>query len=494
MALVRSRENFAQTLGLILISLGVVYLIGNASVPLWDRDEPRYAQTSRQMLRSGDWVVPRFLDEVRTAKPIFIYWCQAVVMRMLGDTDLAARVPSVIGMLGTVAMVGVVIGRTVGRAVGIWSALILGTSALAIAAGKMCLTDAVLLLFITAAQLCFFRVCMERRLSWGGAVVMGVTIGLAGLTKGPVVLGVMGITLLALGGMRLVERWSQAAPAAVEQPREIRVSGTSLLKVMAILSITAAICLPWLILIHQREPNFLPTIIGHDVVTRVRTGLEGHKGPPGYYLLTVWLTYLPWSFLLPMTVRYAWRRRDVPVVRFAMAAVLGPWLMFEIVQTKLPHYLLPTFPALAFLTSHMLIEGGKALRPAVWMGVGMLAAVAIAYGLVLPRIEALRISPRVAQVLVENGATKPGDVIMIDYKEPSLAFYQGGTIRPQRDNAYLNLTPPEQWPRWIVLTADIWKNTPAEVRAGLEVIATVHGWAYADGGRVVDVMVLRKRD
>ena len=62
---------------LVIIAAGALYLIGNDRVGLWDRDEPRYAQTSKQMLLSepADWVVPRLLDKVRTAKPIFIYWC-----------------------------------------------------------------------------------------------------------------------------------------------------------------------------------------------------------------------------------------------------------------------------------------------------------------------------------------------------------------------------------------------------------------------------------
>src|SRR5438876_338356 len=98
---------------LILLSLGV-YIIGNGTVGLWDRDEPRYAQTSRQMMQSGDWVVPRFMDEVRTAKPIFIYWCQAAVMKAIGDTDFGARLPSVIAMTILLIVLSIVLTRAIG--------------------------------------------------------------------------------------------------------------------------------------------------------------------------------------------------------------------------------------------------------------------------------------------------------------------------------------------------------------------------------------------
>src|ERR1700749_920223 len=101
-----------------------VYLAGNARVDLWDRDEPRYAQTSRQMLQSGDWVVPTLYDQWRTAKPVFIYWCQATAMAIFGDTASAARLPSAIAMVLTLGFVAM----TVGGKRGVLTAFILGSS------------------------------------------------------------------------------------------------------------------------------------------------------------------------------------------------------------------------------------------------------------------------------------------------------------------------------------------------------------------------------
>src|SRR5437899_4567587 len=83
---------------LLMVVAAAVYLLGNDRVPLWDRDEPRNAQAARQMLTSGDWVVPHFLDKVRTAKPPFTAWCQAVAMSALGQNSFAARLPSAVAM------------------------------------------------------------------------------------------------------------------------------------------------------------------------------------------------------------------------------------------------------------------------------------------------------------------------------------------------------------------------------------------------------------
>src|SRR5205809_7826266 len=101
------------TLLTIVAAVGV-YLVGNGSVALWDRDEPRYAQASRQMVQSGDWVVPRYLDDLRTKKPPLIYWCQAAAMTVLRDTPFAARLPSVVATGLVLAFLAGVLWRFVG--------------------------------------------------------------------------------------------------------------------------------------------------------------------------------------------------------------------------------------------------------------------------------------------------------------------------------------------------------------------------------------------
>jgi 4-amino-4-deoxy-L-arabinose transferase-like glycosyltransferase len=576
------------------------YLAGNGGASLIDRDEPRYAQCSREMLYGSpehpgpDWVVPRHLGELRYAKPAGIYWLQAAAMRVFGDSDgagvFAARFPSAVAMAVTLSLVALGTWRWAGPGRAAWTTFVLATSVMVTIAAKTCLTDGVLLLWITIAQACLYLI-YRGRAGWGTFAVLGVAMGCAGLTKGPVVLGVMGMTLLALLALKGIDWWlagrrarrdfgasSQDGPAAPSSVLDYRPNPPNLLdsasqrgtttpsapkvvlQLVLALLLMAAVVAPWLYLLNQREPSFLGTSVSHDVVKRIKTGLEGHSGPPGYHLATIWGTYLPWSILLPMSIVFAWKRRHLPPVRFALAAVLGPWVMFEAVQTKLPHYMLPVFPFLAFLTGDAIVRclrgqhddlrrksfipavsawavilAGVAAAPlalAIWfgqgvgiallllalgvayvatvvvlfarrravqglvvMGIGMLLALSLVWTLFLPRSDPMRLSIRVADVLKREGATGPGSVLMLDYKEPSLAFYQGGTIREHNAMA-LSGALIESAPRWLVITRQVWDDpaTSDDARAKLEVIESIEGLAYADEGRRTTVMVVRKKE
>jgi 4-amino-4-deoxy-L-arabinose transferase-like glycosyltransferase len=546
-------DRWNARLALIVLAAAGLYLVGNDRVGLWDRDEPRYAQTSKQMLLSGDWVVPRLLGNVRTAKPALIYWCQAGAMWMIGrPSPFAARLPSVLAMVLTLAILGAVLRKYIGPRRAAWTVLILATSGLAIGAAKMCITDSVLLLWITIAQLCLFAVYRGNR-SWMVTIVMWAAIGLGGLTKGPVVLGVLFMTMLALLAFDLGKHW-RTSPAWKDAirwwPRTRPLVG---------ILIIAAVATPWLVMIERRSPGFLKRSIGHELFDRTVKPLEGHKGPPGYYLLTVWGTYLPWSLLLPTTMTLAWKHRRLQAIRFALAAIIGPWVMFEIFQTKLAHYVLPTFPALAFLTADAIVrcmrgQHDDLRRPiavvatGIWAGaiiviglapwlatlyfrpmppalyaamigisivaiiyalsvfvlfrrrrfvpafvgmaMGMMAMVAAYYALYLPKAQFLWLPQRIADRLVREDATRPDDVVMIDYKEDSLPFYQGGTIRS--GESLLHVADPARWPTWVVITRKAWGTAPAPVKAAFDEVESFKGCNYAGGKVIVEVLIVRK--
>src|SRR5581483_7857680 len=278
-------------------------------------------------------------------------------------------------------------------------------------------------------------------------------------------------------------------------------------------------------------------------------------GPLGYHLVLIFATFFPWSLLLPTTIGLAWRHRNEPAIRFAIAAAVGPWLLMEFVKTKLPFYILPSFPPLAFLTADALVRclrgehddllrrafligasvwalavlavGGapwllmrwthdlpwtgmiafsaaaviyagvvmaqisskRIARAAAAMGIGVAVIVAILYGLLLPNLWPIRVSERIAELLRRDGAADQR-VIMIDYKEPSLAFYEGGGCR-EADDGYLQTTPTEEWPKWIVLTRTEWDGLSKGIQDRFVVLGDAQGINYAGAGRRVDVMALR---
>lgn len=578
----------ATRLGLLLLAMAGVYLLGNGRTQLFDRDEPRYAQCSRQMLQSGDWVVPRLYDNIRAAKPPGIYWCQATAMKLLGDNAFAARLPSAVAAVLTALLLSLWVWKEAGPRHAIWAAFVLASSLLMLWSGKSSMTDAVLLLCITVALGCIYLLWQSRG-GWRAVVVLSIAIACGGLVKGPFILGVLVGAVPVLAFFAGLDRWlrhREAAKAVVashvavgatnvganDEPRVLEYRLTppakpvspsaiagALLKILVGIAIVACLVFPWLLLVRHRAPEFLGAARA-DAMHHLETGAEGHSAPPGYHLLLIWVTFLPWSLLLPLAIVLGFKNRTSPPIRFALATVLGGWIFAEILQTKLPHYMLPVFPALAFLTSDAIVrclDGRQhdlesrvmrvvagilagailvlatvpwwwiavrfhsypltALVPLssvgilygylVWhffhlrsprwglltMGCGSMALVVILFTLYLPRSVPLRLPIRVADVLIAHDVTHPHQALMFEYKEPSLAFYQGGTIREYNESlATLAISPNE--PRWVVIPKWVWDQaTPATRESFDQIGPTLQGLDYSNSLKTADVMVLRRK-
>ena len=197
-----SSEKFWRILLLILLGAMLVYLVGNQSVGLWDRDEPRYAECSREMIQTGDWVVPKFLTQWRLEKPPLIYWCQAAAMEVMGPIPAAARLPSAVAPILTGLALALVVRRYAGPRRALWTTMIFCASGLTVGAAKFCNTDSVLTAFVIGGQACLAVMYAAHRMNkrppiWAAVVFWGLC-GLAGLTKGPQVLGMHAITMAIL--------------------------------------------------------------------------------------------------------------------------------------------------------------------------------------------------------------------------------------------------------------------------------------------------------
>ncbi|MGD0541464.1 MAG: glycosyltransferase family 39 protein, partial [Tepidisphaeraceae bacterium] len=349
---------FWKVLLALLFAATVLYLLGARSVPLWDRDEPRYAQCSREMLQTGDWVVPKYLGNLRIEKPPMIYWCQMLAMAVEGDTSEAARFPSTVAVVLTILVLAAVVRHFIGDRRALWSVFIFCTCALTIGSAKFCITDAMMMFFVAIGQGClaflYGSAHRNKKPPVWAAPLFWISLGFAGLTKGPQALGMHSVTLIAL---LLLD----AAAARLNSPKSSRWNWRQSirwwwrLQPLIGLPLLAVMVTPWLVLVHQRAPGFVQELF-HKAHLHTVTSMEGHGEPPGYHTVLIFATFFPWSLLLPTAVTSAWRNRRSATIRFAMAATIGPWLMMELIRTKLPFYILPAFPGLAFLTADALVR------------------------------------------------------------------------------------------------------------------------------------------
>jgi 4-amino-4-deoxy-L-arabinose transferase-like glycosyltransferase len=346
----------------------VAFLVSSSGIghfPLLDVDEPRFATASREMLKpGGDWIVPHFNGQERFDKPILIYWLQAGAMAFFGPNPFGARLPSALA-LGLAAPITALIGMELGLSflLSLAAGLILVTTAQAQIMGHAATADGVMLFFTLATALVQVR-RFERGPSKGSFLALWGLLGLAFLTKGPPAL----IAPLALGVGIL---WAGGRPR--------------IQSVLPGVLIFMVIILAWGIPALDRSEGRLWTqgLMKH-VVERSLRPFEGHGGfAPWWYLfyfVSIPLTFLPWSPFLVYGV--AWWKRALGGIESKAAKTLGAWilgtiLVFTLVTSKMPHYPLPCFPALAILVAFGLerkvYSGRKAAS--VFFGLGMVLLV-----------------------------------------------------------------------------------------------------------------------
>lgn len=354
----------------IVLGMLVLELVLACSTTLWDRDEPRFARAAVEMVQTGDYLVPHFNGDLRPDKPILIYWLMSVPIRLIGPTTLAVRLPSVIAMALCAGMVYLLGRRLFGERVSLRAAAYFATMAMPWYIGASATTDAVLLLTILLTMWLFVEAMQRQRgPGWWDFIGMGVTLGLALLTKGPV--GVA-VPVLAMGGCAawgLRER-KRGATEAWRFPARIWLGlGLSLL-------ISVAIFLAWAVPANNATGGrFAEAGLGKHVVGRMTDAQEGHGGAglPGYFLMVFYYIPIliaftfPWVIHLPAGVwsTFGGRTGDARQRAFLIGWFLPTFVLMSLVATKLPHYILPVIPPICLMMASM-VESNDEKRLARW--------------------------------------------------------------------------------------------------------------------------------
>lgn len=467
---------------LLLLSL-VAFLPGFSTLQPLDRDEPRFAQASKQMLETGDFVDIRFQDEARHKKPVGIYWLQSAAVRAgeaVGVSEARTRIwlyriPSLVGATATVLLTYWALLAFLSPPLALLGGALMAAAVLLGVEARIAKTDALLAACAVATMGALARTWLDwtrslafvpDRRNWlvfWGATALGLLI------KGPIVPMVWGLAILVLSASQRSFRWL----------KPLRFGAGSLLCLV--------VALPWFAAIMIKTGgSFFADSVGQDMLGKVAEGQEKHWGPPGLYLIVFFATYWPAAAFAAMAVPFAWVRRKEPQILFLIAWIVPSWLVFEAVPTKLPHYVLPLYPAITALLLLAVLNGGisRHRRGAVltaclvvivplaligvilfgnwsldravpWPALPLFALVLLAgisvvaafrrldfegalwrcvlasllltiavYPFAIESLRSLKLSPRLAETLKAVGCADPA-VVTLGYREPSLVFLTG---------------------------------------------------------------------
>ena len=362
--------------GLLILLCLALYLPGLSAIPPLDRDEARFAQASKQMMETGDYVDIRFQETPRYKKPVGAYWLQAASVQIFSADNPTAiwayRIPSVLAAILAVLLTHALARLFLAETAALLGAALLASSFLLTAEAHMAKTDALMLATVVAAQLGLARA--YTGVSGPGTwLVFWLGIGFGALIKGPITPLIAGLTVLALV---IADR---------------RVAWLLTLRPLIGLPLAAIIVMPWIVAVQLRsEGAFLQSSVGGDLIPKLLGAMESHGSPPGYYLLLLMLTFWPGSLLVWPALGAAWKTRAAPGIRFLLAWLVPAWLLFELVPTKLPHYVLPLYPALAILAAAWVSRFSAATNrsamgepPALPRGTRVVAALWLLIGLAL---------------------------------------------------------------------------------------------------------------
>ena len=287
------------------------HILGTWSLPLIDRDEPRFAEASREMIERGNYIVPYFNNQLRLDKPPLTYWAQVASYHIFGENDFAARLPSAIAAALTALLIFVWGRRVGGERLAWWAAIIFTLSLQTFVHAKAAVADMWLVLFMTTAHWAGYELLIDPNRGAARPAVAShpqprwwltfyLALALGFLAKGPIAwtpLLTVAVVIIYCRDWQVARRFK------------------FVVGILLTLVLVALWGIPALI---QTRGEFFRVGIGRHVVGRSLMTLEGHGASSlgmyalllPFYFVTVFISFFPWSIKVPWLVGKLWRNRE----------------------------------------------------------------------------------------------------------------------------------------------------------------------------------------
>ncbi|MFL2660874.1 MAG: ArnT family glycosyltransferase [Alphaproteobacteria bacterium] len=325
----------------------MIFLQGVFDLPVMDRDEARFATASKTMLHTKDFIDIRMVDEPRYKKPVGIYWLQTFSNYIFGSSPYSEiwvyRMPSILGIFSCLILVFIKIKSTLNERIACMTVFFLTLSLLTISEAHQAKTDGVLFLFTTICNLLVFDAIKNKTIKNSKIYLFWTSLALGILIKGPIIIL---FTLIPLLVFSLIKKdnyfrlfWSIKA-----------------------FSLFLIISIPWFIIINIKSGGiFWDESVGNDLFNKIKSGQESHGFPPGYYSLLILVFFWPGSIFLVSIIkniksRFKFIKESDNLMLYLIICFISPFLLFEIIPTKLPHYIYPTYVPLSILISKYLSD------------------------------------------------------------------------------------------------------------------------------------------
>ncbi len=347
----------------------LLYILPLGVRPVIIPDESRYAEIPREMLASGDWIVPRLNGLRYFEKPVMSYWVNAASMLIFGQNNWSIRLASALSAGISALWIFFLVGRYAGgpRWAGLLAAAVLLTCMEFFAVGVFNVPDGLLTMFLTAAMVSFYLSYQADR---SGKkllyqAVFGAFCSLAFLTKGFLAFAV---PVVAITPFMIWEgRWRQLFSSAV-----VPIASAIL------------VALPWALMIHAKEGDFWQYFFWTEHIQRFMSDNPQHPEPFWYFLPVMAAGALPWTYLIPAVAR-GFQKPDLKdsLIRYALCWFVFPFLFFSASSGKLGTYILPCFPPFAILIARGLLkylsgEKRRAFNIGIWTAVVISGLLALA--------------------------------------------------------------------------------------------------------------------